>query len=91
MDLSNNTCSLLELIEQPAFCVQGYTVIFANRGARQRQVEVGSKIEQYLPQEDQSYADFHGNELGLTLKISDVSYHATVRRMDGFDLFLLEP
>lgn len=87
-DISNQ--ALLELINRPAFCVKDGQVLHVNQMARQRTVQPGTPVADYLAPNPQAYENFSGGCLFLTLRIGDIPYPASVTSMDGFDLFLLD-
>ncbi len=86
----HNALCLLELIERPAFAVRDGIVVQANRAAMQLLVIPKMSIADILGESAEQYAAFSGGTLLLRIGIGLQQYSATVSRMDGFDLFLLE-
>lgn len=89
MDRANHF-SLLEMIEHPAFCVQDGIVVRANKAAQHKLFQEGEKVMDYLPQDGDAYATFNGGCMYLNVQSHDISYGASVTRIDDFDLFLLD-
>lgn len=87
-DISNQ--ALLELINRPAFCVKDGQILQANQMARQRTVQPGTPVADYLVRNPQAYENFSGGCLFLTLWIEGIPYPASVTSMEGYDLFLLD-
>lgn len=90
MEQSNTTNHLLELIEHPAFCVRDGMVVQSNQAAVQRQILVGTQINELLQSDIKLYKDFSGGALALTLFVSGNTYQASVQRIDNLDIFLLK-
>ena len=90
MENHSASLELLEQIAQPAFIVQKGIVIGANHLALQHQVKVDAAINAMLASGESEYAAFTQGRLFLTLSIDNVSYHASVVRMEDRDLFFLE-
>lgn len=81
---------LLDLTMQPAFCVKDGIIVQLNRAARQFLIEPDTPIANLLGDDAQEYEQFQGGCLYLTLTISGQPFGASVRQMDGFDVFRLE-
>lgn len=90
MEQSNTINYFLELIECPAFCVRDGIVVQSNHAAVQRQILVGTQINEYLQSDTQLYKDFSGGTLDLTLFILGKAHQASVERIDTLDVFLLK-
>lgn len=89
MEQTNHLPDMLELLPQPAFCVEKRVVTWVNQAAAQRQVEPGCAIDSLLKTGAEEYADFSAGKLYLTLSAGQKQYGATVTRMGGYDVFLL--
>ena len=90
MEQDNLIISMLELIDRPTFCVQGGTIIHANKAALQRLLKIGSSIYDLLDRNDSAYRTFTGGVLSLTVNIAGVKYIADVKRTGDVDIFSLE-
>lgn len=89
MDRANHF-SLLEMIEHPAFYVQDGMIVRANRAAQHKLFQEGESVMDFLPQDGNAYAVFNGGCMYLSVQSHDISYGASVTRIDDFDLFLLD-
>lgn len=84
------TEELLKMLDLPAFAVSDDTVILANDGALQRQVEIGMKVTPLLITGEETYKTFTEGRLHLRLCITDTLWDASVTKINGTDIFLLE-
>lgn len=91
MDTTAYPQQLLELMDRPAFCVCGGTIQSANQAALQRLIPVGEPVLPLLLTGQEEYAEFSGGCLFLTIQVQDVSFGASVTRVDGMDVFTMEP
>ena len=90
MEQDNLIHSMLELIDRPAFCVQGGVIVQANKAAQQRFLTVGSSIYDLLGSSASAYKDYTGGSLSVTLTIENVKLGAEVTRIGDLDIFSLE-
>lgn len=90
MEHKQDTLTMLDLIIRPAFCVENGMIVRLNKAAEGLLLEPGTPVSSLLSTGKTEYADFSGGCLYLTLEISGVQQGASVVRMDGFDVFLLE-
>ena len=90
MEQFQNALGMLDLIQQPAFCVQRGTIMKVNPAAAVFLIEPGAKVETLLHTGAEEYADFCGGSLYLTLSICGQHIGASVTRMQEFDVFTLE-
>ncbi len=90
MDQENMVRSFLELIERPAFCVCDGIVVQVNQAARQKLLDVGTKVSDLLAEHKTAYANFQGETLTLTTVISGVAHKAQVTKIGNADIFVLE-
>lgn len=81
---------MLDLLVSPAFCVRDGLVQSVNAAAQQRTVARGMHIDTLLLTGRQEYAAFTDGCLYLTLNISGSPCGASVTRIDGQDIFVLE-
>ncbi len=86
----NKDILLLEQINRPVLCVKDGIVVNTNRAAAQMQIHPGTEIKEYLSDECNTYGDFSGGQLSLTLTITQIPCLATVHRTEELDIFLLE-
>ncbi len=90
MDQSNHPFALLDWVERPAFCVADGRIAAVNEAASQFQVSTGMSVSPLLGEHAPAYQALTEGCLYLTLTISGIPCSASVQRMDGFDLFLIE-
>lgn len=90
MEQFQNALGMLDLMQQPAFCVQSGTIMKVNSAAAVFLIEAGIKIETLLHTGAEEYADYSGGSLYLTLSICGQCISACVTRMQEFDVFTLE-
>lgn len=90
MEEHQDTMAMLDLIIQPAFCVNNGEILRVNKAASGILIEAGSQITPLLATGQTEYSEFTGGCLYLTLQLSGASYGASVTRMEGFDVFVLE-
>lgn len=85
-----DTLGMLDLIIHPAFCVKDGVVVRLNKAAESHLIEVNTPVAQLLATGQEEYAEFTEGCLYLTLNLSNAEQGASVVRMNGFDVFLLE-
>lgn len=90
MDQFHNAFGMLDLMPQPAFCVQNNTIIKVNPAAAAFLIETGTTIQPLLHTGREEYAAFHGGCLYLSLSIAGHCIGASVTRMQDFDVFTME-
>lgn len=90
MEQHDRATQMLELMVQPAFCVQDGVITAVNQSARQRLVPVGTPIRELLHTGLEEYEAFSGGCLYLTLSVSGQETGASVTRTDSGDIFLLD-
>jgi len=90
MEQTEETISMLDLMIRPAFCVKDGIIVRVNEAARKHMIDIQMPVAQMLLTGVQEYADFQDGCLYLTLSLSGLPCGASVTRMDGFDVFLLE-
>lgn len=90
MEQPNHPFTLLNWIERPAFCVADGQIVAVNAAAEQYQLSAGMSVTQLLGTHESAYQAMQEGALYLTLNIGNVPCNASVQRMDGFDLFLIE-
>ena len=90
MEQFHDALGMLDLMQQPAFCVQNNAIIKVNPAAAAYLIETGMDVRSLLLTGKEEYADFHGGCLYLTLSIAGHSIGASVSRMQDFDVFTME-
>ncbi len=90
MEQTKETIGMLDLIESPAFCVKNGIIARVNAAALRLTIAEGTAISTLLKTGQLEYQEYSGGCLYLSLQIGGVTCGATVNRMDGFDIFLIE-
>ena len=90
MEEKKDTLGMLDLMIRPGFCVKENRIIKVNHAAEGLLLTPGSDIRPLLLTGEEEYAAFTDGCLYLTLNLSSHSCGASVTRMDGIDVFLLE-
>lgn len=83
--------SWLEMLHIPAFAVQDGRILCTNSAAGHLGISPGEAIGPLLAAGSEEYADFSGGCMYLTLQLQDLPWGASVTRLDGQDIFHLEP
>lgn len=90
MEHTNYPTAMLDLITRPAFCVKDGIIVGVNNAGQQHHIETGTAVSKILHTGITEYSDFTEGCLYLSLTLSNVPCGASVTRIDGFDIFLLE-
>ena len=90
MEYGNDISGMLELMVQPAFAVKDNLVRCVNRAAAGQLIEPGMPISQLLRTGKEEYAQLSDGELYLMVETAACLTGASVRKVQGFDLFVLE-
>ena len=90
MEQMGDTMGMLDLMIRPAFCVRDGVIVRVNQAAKGYLLEAGGELAPLLATGQQEYAEFSGSCLYLTLTIAGEKFGASVTRMEGFDVFVLE-
>ncbi len=90
MENTTNISEMLDLIPQPAFCVQDGRITRLNAAARSRTLNEQTYINDLLATGKEEYSAFSGTWLYLSLHIAGLTCGASVTRMEGCDLFVLD-
>lgn len=91
MEEKKSHTAMLDLMLQPGFIVQNNVIQKANQAAQSLLLTPGLDVRELLLTGKEEYASFSGGCLYLTLNLSQQGWGATVTRIDGEDVFLLEP
>ena len=81
---------MLELMVRPGFCVKEDQIINVNPAARELFLTDGMQVSSLLLTGKEEYAAFDGGCLHLSLSLSGQSRGASVTRMGGMDVFVLD-
>lgn len=90
MDNQKDKSGMLELMTQPALCVENGVICYLNHPARQLLLEVGVPVSTLLGNDAQEYARFQDGCLYLTMEIMERQLGAWVTRLDSCDVFIIE-
>ena len=90
MERKEATAVLLNLTTRPAFTVRDGLVDMTNEAARKYFLEPGVPVEELLITGKEEYQEFTEGCLYLSLSIGGISCAASVSRMDGYDLVIIE-
>ena len=91
MEQFNTETELLELMNGPAFTVEQGTVTCVNRQASHYGFTAGEAVTAYLPEDSEEYTALESGTLYLTLQVDGCNVGAAVSRLEGKDVFILEP
>jgi len=80
----------LELIDRPAFCVMDGVVAAGNAAARSRMLQTGADIYEIVTEHRDTYQNFTGGCLFLTVTVGGLPCNASVNRTKDCDIFILE-
>ncbi len=90
MDELNHNIPMLDLMLRPALCVEDGRIVHINPAAGKYLLSPGMTIGPMIASGAQEYGDFSEGCLFLTLQIGDRSIGASVMRMQGQDVLILE-
>lgn len=89
MEPNNSSLALLDLIQQPGFCVQEGIITHVNPSAQRIGIIAGTPVTEQMATGKDEYADFSDGSMYLTIAAGDAHFGASVTRMDSCDIFLL--
>ncbi len=90
MEEFHHALGMLDLIQEPAFCVQNGIITKVNAAASGLLIEAGTGIRTLLKTGTDEYTDYEGGCLYLTLSIAGCSLGASVTRIEGYDVFCVQ-
>ena len=90
MEAVNDILSMLDLLPQSAFCVKDGIIVHANPEAKKKFLAENTAISPLLVTGNQEYADFKSGCLYLNVRLCGASCGASVTKVDGYDIFVLE-
>ncbi len=89
--MQKENLNFLDLIPYPGFCVRDHKIIKTNSPAARLNFVEGIGVEPLLLTGSAEYAEFQGGTLHLTLRAGVGIRGASVTRLEGEDVFLLDP
>lgn len=89
MERTEEIMVMLEQIAEPAFLVHDGIITQVNPSASRLLIHTGCCVTELLATGTQEYAAFQGGCLALTLKLGNQLCNASVTRLNGCDLFVL--
>lgn len=90
MEEQKDLSGMIEIPTNPVFFVKDKKVVRVNQAADGLYISPGTPIDGLLHTGKEEYAEFTGGCLYLTLLIGSQFCGASVTRMDGYDVFILE-
>ena len=90
MEIQKDTLGMLELLSCPGFCVKEGRIAGLNAAARALFLQEGQQLSPLLGECQEAYEGFEGGCLYLRLTLPGGERAASVTRMDGQDVFLLD-
>jgi len=90
MEEQKEICGMLDLMLRPGFCVKENRIVKCNLAAQGLMLELGTDIRPLLLTGREEYASFQDGCLFLQLALAGGAQGASVTRMDGTDIFILE-
>jgi len=90
MEEQKDIFDLLDMMVQPVFFVKDNRIIRSNAAAQQLFPQIGESILPLLEHSAEAYREFSDGCLYLPLTVAGQIVGASVRRMNGFDVFELD-
>ena len=90
MERKESDPGMLDLMIQPAFSVENGAIVKVNEACKKYFLEPGMQIEGLLATGKTEYRELQDGCLYLTLSVAGVPCGASVRKMNGMDIFVLE-
>ena len=90
MEQQKENFDFLDLMVRPGFCVKENTIVKCNRSARNLLLKEGDDVLPLLQTGLEEYAAFQGGCLYLSLCFGSQIFGASVSRIAGADVFLLD-
>lgn len=90
MEQSHDLSGILDLIIRPAFAVIDGTITYSNKAAQSCMITAGTPVAALLETGSDEYSALSSGCLYLSLQIEGHSFGASVSRMNGFDVFVLD-
>lgn len=90
METQKDMHEMLEMMMQPSFFVKQGMITTVNQAARQLLIEPNTPVCGILGNNMEEYEAFQSGCLCLTLTIAGCNLHASVRRLNDYDLFVID-
>lgn len=90
MEARNQENGMLDLMIRPGFCVKENIIVKANAAALALLLQPGADVRELLLTGREEYAAYQGGCLYVKLKLSPNGCGASVTRVDGMDIFVLD-
>ncbi len=90
MEQRTDIAHFLEMVHVPAFSVKGGLIDECNQDAQQRMIPTGVPVAGLITIGAEDYETMAGGCLYLTLECGGITYGASVSKLSGCDVFLLE-
>lgn len=90
MEEQKDICGMLDLIMQPAFCVENGIIVQLNKAAAQLLIAPETPIAKLLPSDSQEYEQFRSGCLYLNLIHGGQPLSVSVTRVNESDVFVVE-
>lgn len=90
METINQQFPWLELLDRPAFCAKGGTVIAVNNAAQHHMLQPGTDIRDIVTEQRETYESFESGSLYLTVTVGNIPCSACVTRTKECDIFILQ-
>lgn len=90
MDTLTQPFSWLAVIDRPAFCVKGGTIVAVNSAAEHWLFQIGTDIRQIVTEHYEQYCSFENGSLFLPIMADGIIRNANVTRIRDYDIFLLD-
>lgn len=91
MEEKKEASGLLDLLTQPSFCVKDNLIVRLNPAAEGLLLTEGTDVRKLLLTGAEEYQAFSGGCLYLKLNLTARGCGAAVRRVNGYDVFVLNP
>ncbi|MBQ2927113.1 MAG: HAMP domain-containing histidine kinase [Oscillospiraceae bacterium] len=90
MEVKKDVFGMLDLMVRPVFCVKENKIVYGNSAAQALLLTSGTDVRTLLMTGQEEYAAFSDGCLYLKLALSSKGCGASVSRLDGYDVFLLD-
>ena len=90
MEISQEIVSLLDQLPQPLFLVKDNIIVYANRGALLRNIQISSDVTEIITIGALEYQQFQSGKLILTTTAAGIEYSTIVTNFYEYRMFCLE-